>query len=93
MDGLYDYLIHNDWTGPNGENSNQCSMERGDVIQLYNGSYWFHSLAVVWSYYPNRCWDPSYITYNCHTTDRYHYPLSYVSGYTKRFIHITGWRD
>lgn len=90
---LYTYLTNNTWTGPYGSNSNMCSMDRGDIIQLKNGSSWFHSLVVVHSYYPNRCWDPSYIWYNCHTVDRYHYPLSYVSGYTKRYIHINGWRD
>jgi len=90
---LYTYLVNNTWTGPDGGNSHMCNMDRGDVIQLKSGSSWFHSLVVVASYYPNRCWDPSYIWYNCHYYDRYHYPLSYVSGYTKRYIHIGGWRD
>ncbi|MGC9400066.1 MAG: amidase domain-containing protein [Anaerolineae bacterium] len=70
VNGLHDYLTNNTWTGPYGSNSNMCDMDRGDIIQLQSGTSWFHSLVVVHSYYPNRCWDPSYIWYNCHSVDR-----------------------
>lgn len=91
---LYDYLTHNTWTGPYGYNSNMCNMFWGDVIQLHNGSFWAHSVVVVSSIYPQRCWDPSYIWVDAHSTDRYHYPLSnYAWATAMRYIDIGGWRD
>lgn len=95
VSALYTYLANNDWTGPYGygSSSNMCGMEMGDIIQLSSSGNWFHSLVVVDTWYPQRCYDPAFIWYSQHTPNRSHYPLSYVSAYTKRYIHILGWID
>ena len=96
VNDLYDYLTHNSGTGPYGYDSSMCNMFWGDVIQLYDGtySYWRHSVVVVSSHYPQRCWDPSYIWVDAHSEDKYHYPLSsYSWAASRRYIQIGGWRD
>lgn len=102
---LYSYLIGNspdpyNAIGPSGGSVAPCSVRRGDVVQLSaDGDYWTHSMAVVWTYYPNQCWDLSYITANSHYDngqqdyDRYHYPLSELSAYQKRYVRIYGWSN
>lgn len=95
VSSLYTYLINNTWTGPYGAViTNACALRGGDVIQLKSGSTWFHSLAVVAVLANCTNIGPgTAVRYNAHTTDRYQYPLSYVSAYTKRLIQIQGWRD
>ncbi len=91
---LYDYLTHNTWTGPYGDSSSMCAMTSGDIVQLYDGSYWAHSVVVVDSFYPSRCWEPSHIWVDAHSADYYHYPLSnYAWATSRRYVHIGGWRD
>jgi len=95
VSSLYTYLINNTWTGPYGAViTNACALRGGDVIQLKSGSTWFHSLVVVAVFANcNNIGPGTAVRYNAHTTDRYQYPLSYVSAYTKRLIKIQGWRD
>lgn len=97
---LYDYLTNNTGTGPYGNNSSMCNMVWGDVVQLYGippghtSPSWAHSVVVVSSHSPQRCWDPSYIWVNAHSADVHHYPLSNYSWATSmRYISIGGWRD
>lgn len=90
---LGDYLLNNTWTGPYGATTNSCGVESGDLIQLYNGSYWYHSLMVVATQQPYQCWDLSKIWINAHSTDRYHYPLSNYNPVSRRYIKINGWYD
>lgn len=87
---LYAFLVNNTGTGPHGFSTDQCTMDPGDIIQLYNGS-WYHSLVVVWSSHPTSCYNADAITVNTHINDWYHKPLSYWSGITKRYIGISGW--
>jgi hypothetical protein len=95
VNSLYSYLVSNTWTGPYGaEITNGCALRGGDVIQLQSGSTWFHSLSVVAVLANCTNIGPgTAVRYNAHYTDRYQYPLSYVSAYTKRLIQIQGWRD
>lgn len=92
---LYNYLVNNTWTGPYGAViTNPCALRGGDVIQLYNGSTWFHSVVVTASLANCINIGPGQaIRYSAHDVDRYDYPLSYLSSYTTRFIQIQGWRD
>ncbi|MBI2758752.1 MAG: amidase domain-containing protein [Chloroflexi bacterium] len=78
--------------GPYGTGSTSlCSVRLGDIVQLYDGTSWFHEGIVVESPYPY-CYSSSYYKVDTHTTDRYHYPLSNWAAYQMRYILISGWR-
>jgi hypothetical protein len=94
VDPHYTFLTTNTGRGPYGSISYVCYMAKGDVIQLYaSGQGWFHEVIVTQVINSGDCWDERNIRVNSHTTDRYHYPLNFYSAYSKRYIHINGWRD
>ncbi len=79
--------------GPYGNSfQNICGRDPSDVVQLYNGGLWFHEVIIAVKL-NSSCAMSSWL-YDAHTTDRFHYPLSYLSGYSSlRYIRIQGWRD
>jgi putative amidase-like protein len=91
VDEFRTFLIANYGTGGRGPTgvtlSSRCGLQPGDVTQLYlPSSGWFHAVIIVVKM-DSSCLESSFL-YDSHTTDRFHYPLSYLAGYTKRYIGI-----
>jgi len=95
VDGLRSFLLNNysnGGRGPKGINlQSMCSLQPGDVVQLRNGSIWFHTVIIVVKL-NSSCSEASFL-YDAHDVDRFHYPLSYLSSYTKRYTAVVGWND
>lgn len=94
VDELKTFITTNSGRGPYGSSVGICSLQIGDVIQMFNtdgSGKWSHSVMLAQIIGP--CSSLSYFLIDAHTTNRYHYPLSYYAAYQMRYIHITGWRD
>lgn len=90
VNGQKNFLTTNTGQGPYGPLvTSTCSLGAGDVVQLYNGSAWYH--AVILDAVTN-CADTTKIFFSGHTYARCHYPLAYYASITKRYIHISGYR-
>lgn len=78
--------------GPYGYGTtNLCNIGMGDVVQIkYNSTSYSHEGLIVGK--GTGCGTLSNTLVNAHNVDRYHYPLSYWSSHTMRFIRISGWR-
>jgi len=89
---LYDYLIHNDYIGPQGADITNAgsfyAAGRGDLIQLkFSGSsYYVHSLWII----SHEIGTTSCTRIACHTSDRWNEPLDGMPGY-KRWIKLKGY--
>lgn len=84
--GPYGYVVSS------GSGTVFCDLGQGGIVQLYNVAgqgTWDHEGIVVQI---GNCTQMAWVLVDAHTTNRYHYPLSYWSGYNQRYIHISGWR-
>ncbi|MDD5369933.1 MAG: amidase domain-containing protein [Anaerolineaceae bacterium] len=77
-------------TGPFGYETNICTIRDGDVIQYKVNGYWSHEGMLVQIIGP--CTSLSNFLIDAHTSDRYHYPLSYWSSFELNYLVIDGWR-
>ncbi|MGE5342515.1 MAG: amidase domain-containing protein [Candidatus Omnitrophota bacterium] len=90
VDYLYSFLVNNSGQGPYGYAvTSTCSLNVGDVVQLYNSQGWFHSVIVN---AVSNCSDTNKIFICGHSSNRCNYPLSNYASYKKRYIHISGYR-
>lgn len=78
--------------GPYGfGTSNLCDIGIGDVVQIKNGGVTYDHEGIVVGK-GTGCGTLSNTLVDAHTTDRYHYPISYWAGYSLRYIRISGWK-
>lgn len=93
VSNMYSFLTANTSSGPYGVSTTVCSMLPGDVVQLNNGSSWFHEVALHQKLnVTHNCSDLVNYTIIGHDTDRYNYPLTNYATYSLRYITIMGWR-
>ena len=89
---LYDYLIHNDYIGPQGKDiTNSGSFyaaSRGDLVQVkfLGAKSYGHSLWII----SHEIGTTSRTRIASHTNDRWNEPLESISG-AKRWIKLTGY--
>lgn len=77
--------------GPYGSGSySYCDARVGDVIQISDGSSWFHEGIVVAASTP--CVGLQSIYIDAHDTNRYYMQLTGWSAYDMRVIRVNGWR-
>lgn len=86
---LWDYLTHNNWTGPNGVGAWVDGIEMGDLVQLDFGVGWQHTPII--HDVGDRTFDN--IRTATHSDDHYNMPVSHWAGAGVRFIHIWYWRE
>lgn len=80
---LYDFLIHNKFTGPFGHIVSSSQIQPGDIVQLGTGNGTFYHTPVITSVSPE-------ILVSAHSYDALDIPLSSYNYGTVRFIHIDG---
>lgn len=78
--------------GPYGEEKFLCYVNVGDIVQIYKKGTWSHAGILVSASTEGNCSDPNNYKINAHTDDRYQDTLAVWALYTKRFIHINGYR-
>ncbi len=88
---LYDYLINNDYIGPQGyliKDNQPYVARKGDIIQLKfrNKSYYSHTLWIT----KHQTGTTSLTRIACHSSDRWNEPLDSLTG-TRRWIKLTGY--
>jgi hypothetical protein len=86
---MWDYLVHNNWTGPNGVQAWVDGIELADIVQLDFGAGFQHTPVIVNIY--DRTFDG--IRVATHSDPHYNYPVSAWGGATVRFCHIMYWRE
>jgi hypothetical protein len=86
---LWNYLINNNWTGPNGEPRWVDGLELADLVQLNFGYGWQHCPIIV------DIGAPRFDAILCaaHSDNCFNRPLSVWSGADVRFMHIIHWRE
>lgn len=87
----YDFITGNtSRIGPYGSGSySYCDARVGDVIQISDGSSWFHEGIVVAASTP--CVGLQSIYIDAHDTNRYYMQLTGWSAYDMRVIRVNGW--
>lgn len=88
---LYDYLINNDYIGPQGyliKDNQPYVASKGDIIQLKfrNKSSYSHTLWIT----KHQTGTTSLTRIACHSSDRWNEPLDSLTG-TRRWIKLTGY--
>lgn len=97
---LYSFLVSNTGRGPRAIDSSLPYLQTGDLVQLSNGSTYYHTLLIVRPYgappqAPDYTLDPNRldnITISSHTSDQYNYPLGMYTS-DRRYIHLTGYSN
>jgi hypothetical protein len=97
VSAFYDFFVSNSGRGPVAQETNICNLAIGDVIQLYNvnnSGIWSHQVILT-GIYGAPCSSMNNYVVNGHTENRYRYPLGTTpyTLYTKRYLHITGYRE
>lgn len=90
---LHDYLVNNDYIGPQGDVNSSYDVYRamvGDVIQIdfENDETYDHSTCIV----HHQTGTSSQTTIAAHTYNVWNYPINNYSG-AKRWIHLTGYME
>jgi hypothetical protein len=95
VNNQYSYLSNNTWTGPKGHRIyGLCGLEKADIVQGHNGSYWQHEVVIVKITSAGYCWEMGKYLYDAHDNDRYHYPLTAMAGFsTLRLISLDGYYE
>ncbi len=87
VDFLYEFLINNSTRGPFAAEVDISSVRAGDVIQLYNGERYYHSLFVVETEEEP---DEDNVLVNAHTLNASRRKLSSYNFANYRVLHILG---
>ena len=82
---LYQFLTGNDGAGPYGIKKEEKSAVPGDIVQLGDGTHFYHSPIIV-------AVDNGKIFVAAHSFDAYMRPLDSYMFVESRFIHIQGCR-
>ena len=83
---LYHFLVGNKSVGPYAAETNQAGVQPGDIVQLGNGSGFYHSPVIV-------SIEGGRIFVAAHSYDAYMRPLDSYQFERARFLHILGVRN
>lgn len=83
---FYNFLIGNQSVGPYAIETNEEGVQGGDIVQLSNGNWYYHSPVIV-------AVENGRIFVAAHTYDAYMRPLDSYLYEKARFLHIQGVRD
>lgn len=86
---LWDYLINNDWTGPNGVGASVDGVELADIVQFDYGQGWQHTPVIVNIF--DRTFDGIMVA--THSDPWYNRPISAWGSVGVRFAHSMYWRE